>query len=533
LSLNQALSDWSALLGHDQIVEQANLPPKFRSDTSGHCATIRAVIRVKDPDHLPQIMRIAGRHRVKIHPVSTGNNWGYGSAIPVNDDTCILDLSGLCKIIDFDQELGVVTLEPGVTQGMLEAFLDEHKLAFMTPVTGAGPDCSLVGNALERGYGITPVADHYAAVTDMEVVLADGSVHRSSLADLGCTRIARLHKWDLGPHLAGMFSQSGLGVVRSMSIALAPRPECIKSCIFALTDISAVGRYVPLFRQAIRQLGGTLGGLNIMNSHRVIAMLGQHPNDKETGFEVLTPAQLHELERQHMIAPWTGFASLYGSRRVVSAAQRELRSILGGRVSRLVFVDETRARQIALIARILPGRLGLNAARSAKTLRSALGLLRGRPNETTLPLAYWLDHRKIPPAGQALDPARDACGLIWYSPLVPMSAGCVESTIDMVYEVTKRHQIEPLITLTSLNDRLFDCTVPLLFRSDEPGRLEAARRCYFELVQSGKKIGVYPYRLAAFSMGLVRPSDRQGANLHERLRAHLDPQDILAPGRYV
>ena len=33
------------------------------------------------------------------------------------------------------------------------------------PVTGAGPNCSLLANALERGYGITPPTDHFGAVT--------------------------------------------------------------------------------------------------------------------------------------------------------------------------------------------------------------------------------------------------------------------------------------------------------------------------------------------------------------------------------
>ena len=532
LNLRDAVTEWKSLLGDDKVLDHGSLPGKFSRDTAGHRAGVPALIRVDTGEQLPGVMKIAHRHRVRIHPVSSGNNWGYGSALPVENETCVLDLSALTQVIDFDEELGVVTLEPGVTQGMLQAFLDERQLPFMTPVTGAGPHCSLVGNALERGYGITPVSDHYAAVTDMEVVLADGSLHRSALAELGHVRIARLHKWDLGPHLAGLFSQSGLGVVRTMSIALARRPDCIKACVFGLPDLQAVSDFVPLVRSAIRMLGAGLGGLNLMNSHRVISMLGPHPNDREEGCAPLTALQLRDLEKRQMVTPWTGFGSLYGSRRMVAAAQRELRAMLGAKASRMLFVDEPRAEQIASVAKLLPGKLGSNAARSAKTLRSALGLLAGRPNETTLPLAYWLNHRRLPTAGQALDPARDGCGLIWFAPLVPMVPSCVQATVDMVRAVSARNDVEPLITLTSLNDRLFDCTVPILYRADQPGRAEAAQRCYFEMVEAGSRLGIYPYRLAAFGMNLMPSPDNGNESLHQRLRNCLDPNDILAPGRY-
>ena len=75
----------------------------------------------------------------------------------------------------------MVTVEPGVTQAKLSAYLDTHGYSFLVPVTGTGSNCSLLGNALERGYGVTPQTDHFGAVTDMEAVLADGSIYRTTL----------------------------------------------------------------------------------------------------------------------------------------------------------------------------------------------------------------------------------------------------------------------------------------------------------------------------------------------------------------
>lgn len=108
-------------------------------------------------------------------------------------------MGSLKKIVHFDAELGVVTLEPGVTQGMLADFLGACNHPFLVPVTGAGPSCSVLANALERGYGVTPYVDHFGAVTDIEAVLADGSLYRTALREAGGEELARLFKWALAP----------------------------------------------------------------------------------------------------------------------------------------------------------------------------------------------------------------------------------------------------------------------------------------------------------------------------------------------
>ncbi len=118
--------------------------------------------------------------RVPLFPISTGRNWGYGASSPAIDGAVILDLSALQAIKFVDRELGVVELEPGVTQGMLHQSLSDEGNAWLTPVHGGGPDRSLLGNALEPGYGLTPTTDHFEALTSLEAVLADGAIYRSA-----------------------------------------------------------------------------------------------------------------------------------------------------------------------------------------------------------------------------------------------------------------------------------------------------------------------------------------------------------------
>jgi 4-cresol dehydrogenase (hydroxylating) len=110
---------------------------------------------------------------------------------------------------------------PGVTESQLREYLDDHAPGFMVPTTGAGPNCSLIGNALERGYGITPYADHFGAVTALEAVLPDGRLYRSALTELGAETLDQAFKWGLGPYLDGLFAQGSIGVVGPGRVACA------------------------------------------------------------------------------------------------------------------------------------------------------------------------------------------------------------------------------------------------------------------------------------------------------------------------
>jgi len=236
MDLLNAISQWQALLGTAQVLQGEALHAAYGSDTSGAHRQVPAALRVTERAQVVEIMKIAHQNRVPVYPISTGKNWGYGSALPARDGCVIVDLGALQKVIDFDAELGVITLEPGVTQGMLAEYLDAGKHPFLVPVTGAGPTCSLMANALERGYGVTPMVDHFGAVTDLEAVLPDGSLYRSALREAGGEEVARLFKWGIGPYCTGLFTQSGFGIVTRISLILARRPECVKVCLFSLPD---------------------------------------------------------------------------------------------------------------------------------------------------------------------------------------------------------------------------------------------------------------------------------------------------------
>ncbi|MBE0437294.1 MAG: FAD-binding oxidoreductase, partial [Methylomicrobium sp.] len=260
--LETALADWHTILGSGAIVKNLDTLQSVAMNCIGLQRRISAILYPENTNQVVEVVQIAAKFKIPLYPYSTGRNWGYGTASPVIDEGVLVDLSRMQRIVDFDTETGLLTIEPGVTQRILDAYLKQHKLPFMIPVTGAGPDCSLVGNAFERGYGITPYADHFGAVMNLEAVLPNGKIYRSMLSGLDGEMIDKAFKWGMGPYVDGLFTQSNLGIVTQMTIALAPKPERVEAFFFSVKKADSLELAVEKVQKVLREVGGVTGSIN-------------------------------------------------------------------------------------------------------------------------------------------------------------------------------------------------------------------------------------------------------------------------------
>lgn len=517
-------------LGSSQVLDQSAAEGKYGVCTTGVHRTIPGAVCPISQDQIKAIVKASRELKVPLYPVSTGNNWGYGSANPVIDGCVIVDLSGMTRIT-LDIDAGLATLEPGVTQRLLQKYLDENSLRFLCPVTGAGPDCSLVGNALERGYGMTPHADHFLSVTSLEAVLSDGRVYRPPLAELGCIEVDRAFKWGVGPFLDGIFSQGAFGIVTQMTIALAPIPERVEAFFFGLPHDADIERAVEAVRVLLSEVGGTLGLINLLNTRRVLSMMEPYPRDQLDENGLIDEQYLLKMARRNQVMPWMGTGAIYGNVQVVRAVKSVIKKRLSGIVKKLVFFTPESVGNLKRLSHFIPGESGLGLQNMLGLLDKTLQALAGRPSEIALPLAYWISGKR-PADNSPMNPARDGCGLIWYSPLVPMRADTVRAYARMVHEVCLAHGFEPLITLTSLSDRCFNSTVPLLFDRASEEAVERGRQCYDALFEAGRAIGCIPYRATVDSMQHFIKLETPYWQAVAALKRELDPDGLIAPGRY-
>jgi 4-cresol dehydrogenase (hydroxylating) len=531
--LNDPINAWRQLLGEDHVLTGEAVEVAYGANTIGIKRIIPAALRPRSAEQVAGLMRVAAEHKVPVYPVSTGANWGYGSANPVTDGCVVVDLSQMTAIDDTDIDLGIVTVEPGVTQRILRAYLDERGLSFLVPVHGGGPDCSLIGNALERGYGITPYADHFGAVMTLEAVLPNGEQYHSALTDLQAPTVDRCFKWGVGPYLDGMFTQGNFGIVTRMTLALAPIPERVETFFFDLRSHDDVEEAVAAIREVLRSVGTVTGSVNLMNARRVLSMMEPYPSAQIGPSGIVPQSVIDHMARSAQVMTWTGIGAMYGTTKVVRAARGAIRKKLKGVARRLVFLSPPFVHRAARVLEKVPGKGGRRIWNYVSTLDKSLQLIAGAPSEIALPLAYWISGVKpAQDSGERMNPARDGCGLVWYSPLVPMQPKRVRDYVDMVDRVCTEHGIEPLITLTSLSDRCFDSTVPLLFDRGSPESAERADTCYKALLRAGQALGCVPYRSGVQNMDLFTGVDSSHWRLVRQLKAAVDPDGLIAPGRY-
>lgn len=504
--LDDALSAWREVLTGDYVLIGAQAQAVM-ADTDWRPAGDYIVLQPASFDQVSAVLSIASRLGISLHIVSTGRNWGYGGNYPSHYETrVLLHLIRLDRIIHFDPVCGLITLEPGVTQAQLSTFLKENGDYYMTPTTGAGPGCSLVGNALERGYGFTPHADHFGAVTGIEAVLPDGQIYRSPMAGpiqedgpLG------YYKWGCGPYLDGIFAQSSIAIVTKMTIALAKRPKKIESFFFWIKQDNHLEEAVSLIQDLLASHASAIGGIKLISAESVSLTMG--------------------ADNALPSSAWSGTGALYGDRYQVAHMRKIIRKALAPVARRFFYLDRRRLWW----ARHVTGRILPSLGKMAISLSEIMTMLEGYPTEIALSLAY--SARKGPVPEHPLNPARDGCGLLWYAPVVPMRPDTVRQYVNFVRETCKRHDMRAAITLSSLSSMAFDSTLPLLF---EPTEHESARvhTCLEDLYKTGKALGFFPYRYGASFMREAVASPAAFWAIADTIKRTLDPDLVLSPGRY-
>jgi 4-cresol dehydrogenase (hydroxylating) len=474
-----------------------------------------------------------------LYPISTGNNWGYGTSQPagLNNNIILVDLGLLTKISQFDSELGLVTIEPGVTQQQLSDYLQQNNHDYMVPVTGAGPDCSILANALDRGYGITPYTDHFSAVNSIKGFWANGTPYQSAIYELDASEekfVDKTFKWGLGPYLEGLFTQSNLGIVSEMTIRLAKTKPSFTSFFIQIDDDNLLEKAVPLIRQVLQDYEGIVGSINLMDQRRLLSMFAKNPHGDDT-HQVMSGKDIKVLAKDFQIPSWTIVGSIYGSTAVVKAVKNEINMLFKQLPCKRIYSNSLIITAGNHVINHLPSRLiksipALNKiAEQLDSFNKGKEIMLGKPNKVALKLAYW---RHKDASKNTLTPGDDGCGLLWYAPLVTMKAKKMREFVNFIRETCPKFNIEPFVTFTNLKHDCVDSTIPIVFDLSNPQAVNDAHNCLKELVEEGLKKGFVPYRLNVDQQQWLLNKDSDFWQTVNQIKSSLDPHNILSQGRY-
>jgi 4-cresol dehydrogenase (hydroxylating) len=377
--LRAALAAWEAKLGAAHVADGAQALQQASTATFTTTAKVQAIVRPSTRDEVQAVIRIANEFRIPVYPIGSGKNWGYGSRAPVQDGV-LVDLRRMNRILAFDEELGYVTIEPGVTQRQLQDFLRARQSGLWMDATGASPDCSIIGNTMERGFGHTPMGDHCGNACGFEVVLPTGECVETGFSRFEASKTGALSRWGVGPSLDGLFSQSNFGIVTRMSVWLMPAPEHFEAFFFLCKKPDGLGAIVDALRPL--RLNGTLRStIHIGNDYKVLTATTQFPWHDASIEEPLRGAAMEKLRQSMSIGYWNGSGGLYGTRGQVREAKKQIKRALAGKVDRLQFVDD---RLLKLMAKFsTPFRLltGWDVSKTLKVLDPVYKLMKGVPTE--------------------------------------------------------------------------------------------------------------------------------------------------------
>lgn len=499
------------LIPGERIKEGKEIPRSYYANTIGAHQDILGVISPVTCEEIQALMAAAAAYSWHLYPISTGKNWGYGSRLPPTPGNIIVDLSSMKHISDYDAELGIVTVEPGVTQGDLYNFLQENGDLHMVPATGAGPNASILGNALERGYGLTPETDHFEAIHDLKVVLPNGRLMSTGFDNFDAYQLKGVFKNPPGMSVSGLFTQSSLGIVTSMTIRLACRSKHsgIFTCKFSAEDLTDAVNFVRMIRQEYQ---GIVGGVNLMCPERMTAISSGVERD------------------------WTILGGLYGSKAVTDGAGKEIKRLARKYGCRqFIFLNGARVRAVKGVYK------GLESLGIMQKFRLFVGqalsiheLLNGRPSQLALPLPYSSIQKQVDIQNDDLDPALDGCGLLWFAPLMPLKSESVKSFVMETQKICARYQIPSMITLTAITSLCIDATIPILFDPKDERQAKNARKAHTDLMKMAMSQGLLPYRFSSTDMKRFYDEYQNSSliSFASDIKKAIDPANVVSPGRY-
>ncbi|MFO1402050.1 MAG: FAD-binding oxidoreductase [Steroidobacteraceae bacterium] len=475
-------------------------------------------------EQVQEIVRIANHHRVPLYPISTGKNYGYGGPAPPLAGCVVLDLKRMNRVLEVDEQHASVLVEPGVSYFDLYAHLQRigSKLWIDCPDPGWG---SLVGNAIDRGGGYTMAQyrHHFDAHCGMEVVLPDGELLRTGMAALPGSGTWQQFKACCGPWVDGLFSQANFGIVTKMGFWLMPQPEAYLRCTVSVPRYRDLMPLVEL--QNHLEMTRIANGCPDMDSPllgypptgQIQRMLENGPPQFDARHRaLLAEAKLGyspELEAYAVskgIPYWRIWLSFYGPMEVIEAqwraAQRHCAVIPGARFD--------------VIDRV---QLPITREQAANHREPEFGV----PSLRTFSIGARSPFNPTPSTGH-----------MWLTPIVPRTGEAIIEANRVFGEAAAELDLPLFRTFTlptAFYERSFTFIVAIGLTADpETNRryVEGFRR----MIRIGADHGWGEYRTATYFQKQVMQTysfnNHALMRFNERLKDALDPNGVIAPGRY-
>jgi len=545
-NLETFLGSIASSLNEDRIIQIGDEYDLLAKDPAVNAKKPCAFIYPESTQEVQKLVQLAIRYKVKLWVYSTGKNWGYLNT-STSEDSVVVLLNRMNKIIHVDQELAYAIIEPGVTYEALNSFLNENNYTLWTDSPGGPPTGSVIGNALDRGVGVTKYGDHFAHLCGYEAVLADGSVIHTGIANKAAGEgAAHLYKWGVGPYVEGLFSQSNYGIVTQAGIWLMRKPQDYTIFSLNISDDSALARCMDTVRELM--ISGVIPETGrFSNSVAILTLLTQAIDEGVELGKAVSRTQLEALKKKYSVPAWTGSFGIYGHSQVVKAASLVARKQLADSHSctRINLFTKKKAQfireKVESAEKIQSGlALKLIDFIVRKLFGSSLALVRlfpglidlheGKPVETVVRRGYFRYQKKRPQ--QDIHAGRDDLGILWSVPVLPFRGEEIVAFTRECELLFEKFNFDFYMTTMIFNARSVCPLMVILY--DRLYEIECGRaeQLYGAILDLSHQKGYQHFRAGINGWKKLYQYCPELKTFNQKIKSALDPEGILAPGRY-
>lgn len=553
LSTDQMEKFWTEVskkLGQNII---HNSKSEIVKDISGCQKNILGVLIPNTETDLCEVVNIIKKFKIPFHIVSTGRNWGMGAGLPISDNCLLIRLHLLNQIISFNEELGVIKIQPGVTQKQISDFLSQKKSKFYLDVTGSHELTSVIGNCLERGVAYN--SQRTKQVIQLKVLLMNGQLITTGFNANNSSdkKLNNIYSFGVGPDLKGLFFQSNFGIVTEMTFKLNLKKNNL-SFLIKLKNEEAYLKIMDLVPELINKeiLSGIPHSFNQFRFCSALEpliyqeILKSKKNISNHNSNNLTESPISKnllqltksISKKYASDSWYLVGKIEGENLILNAKKKLLKKYIKkhflNSISEIsIQFNYSWLQKIPVF--LLPTKLRYFILASLKIS----GLSKGVPSDGTVHSVYWpTDENLIRIPSQALNFLDDPQsfdmwkGRIFYlAPLVPFQVSELNKIINLLEQFSKENNIKVATAFNVLSSDLLEGVLSIHFSNTQSEHFE---RLNINLNNLLIQNGFYPYRLSNSTMDSVKKiTDKDSLKLMTQIKNSIDPFHLLSPGKYI
>jgi 4-cresol dehydrogenase (hydroxylating) flavoprotein subunit len=488
---------------------------------------IRDILCIVKPINKKQVIALVQecqKNKISLYTYSTWNNWWYGSKNPVINWSILLDLSQMNKIINVDNILCSVEIQPWVTQWYLAEYLNEKKIDLMVNATWAGPWCSIIWNALEKWFWVGLYNENFEAILDMEIILPNWDILKTWYEHFANTKLQHIRPSWIGPDIKWLFAQSNMWIVVSATFKLQRNPKYKELLLISCKNDDSAFKLIDELRE-LKNNWVITNTVQLFNKNRVISTLEWKPSLDQKQMDT---KDIEKYTKQYNLQKWNWATLICWTKGMIQAKKKEINKTLKKQGYWVQYYNEDKINLLKKISPIMSFIKWYDTLTLLKSLHETYNFYCWKPYNQWLNSCYYRNKQ----SPKIYNPAKENCGIYWISPITPLISENEREVYNIIETWFKKYEFDLFITINVINERQITNVVGLTYNKDNKEESKRAFICHEEVINNLLQSWYLPYRLWIWDMDKFINKDEIYWKKILDLKKILDPNMILSPWRY-